>query len=144
MQRSYARNACQVGEEEIPICETCVGEKGSFLPIIKARQKISELKANCPIATRGCRWNVTLSKLETHFDVCQEFLVNMTFVNGNAVAKCSFYESKFKDTPHGNQSKYLVSVIISNILFVSLFLILVSGDIESNPGPLGSGALSLS
>ena len=88
MQRSYARNACQVGEEEIPNCETCVGEKGSFLPIIKARQKISELKANCPIATRGCRWNVTLSKLETHLDVCQEFLVKCNYDCGVILKRC--------------------------------------------------------
>ena len=86
--KGIMRNACQVGEEQIPNCETCVGEKGSFLPIIKARQKISELKANCPIATRGCRWNVTLSKLETHLDVCQEFLVKCDYDCGVILKRC--------------------------------------------------------
>ena len=77
--KGVMRNACQVGEEQICVCETCVGKKVRSQPMMKARQKIPQLKANCPIATRGCQWNATLSEVETHFDVCQEFLVKCDY-----------------------------------------------------------------
>ena len=85
MQRSNA-NACQVGEEQIPNCETCIGNKAR--PMMKARQKIPQLKAYCPLATRGCQWNATLSEVETHLHVCQEFLVKCDYDCGVILKRC--------------------------------------------------------
>ena len=81
-------NACQVGEEQICVCETCVGKKVRFQPMMKARQKIPQLKANCPLATRGCKWNATLSEVVTHLDVCQEFLVKCDYDCGVILKRC--------------------------------------------------------
>ena len=86
--KGVMRNACQVGEEQIPNCETCVGEKETILPTMKARQKIPQLKANCPLATRGCQWNATLFEVETHLDVCQEFLVKCNYDCGVILKRC--------------------------------------------------------
>ena len=86
--KGVMRNACQVGEEQIPNCETCVGEKEAILPTMKARQKIPQLKANCPLATRGCQWNSTLSEVDTHLDVCQEFLVKCDYDCGVILKRC--------------------------------------------------------
>ena len=86
--KGVMRNACQVGEEQIPNCETCVGEKETILPTMKARQKIPQLKANCPLATRGCQWNSTLSEVDTHLDVCQEFLVKCDYDCGVILKRC--------------------------------------------------------
>ena len=77
--KGVMRNACQLGEEQIPVCETCVREKVGSQPMMKARKKIPELKVNCPLATRGCEWNVTLSEVSRHLDVCQEFLVECKY-----------------------------------------------------------------
>ena len=73
------RNACQLGEEQIPVCETCVGKKIESQPMMKARKKITELKVTCPLATRGCEWNATLSEVSQHLDVCQEFLIKCKY-----------------------------------------------------------------
>ena len=86
--KGVMRNACQVGEEQIPNCETCVGKKVRSQPMMKARQKISQLKANCPLATRGCQWNATLSEVERHLDVCQEFLVKCDYDCGVILKRC--------------------------------------------------------
>ena len=86
--KGVMRNACQMGEEQIIVCETCVGEKGSILPMMKARKKISELSANCPLATRGCEWNATLSEVSQHLDVCQEFLIKCKYDCGVIIKKC--------------------------------------------------------
>ena len=77
--RGVMRNACQVGEEQIHVCETCVGERTGCQPMIKARQKIPELKVKCPLTTRGCPWNATLFEVDGHLDKCQEFLVKCEY-----------------------------------------------------------------
>ena len=86
--KGVMRNACQVGEEQIPNCETCVGKKVRSQTMMKARQKIPQLKANCPLAARGCKWNATLSEVETHLDVCQEFLVKCDYDCGIILKRC--------------------------------------------------------
>ena len=86
--KGVMRNACQVGEEQIPNCETCVGKKVRSQPMMKARQKIPQLKANCPLTIKGCQWNATLSEVETHLDVCQEFLVKCNYDCGVILKRC--------------------------------------------------------
>ena len=86
--KGVMRNACQVGEEQIPHCETCVGKNVRSQPMMKARQKIPQLKANCPLSTGGCKWNATLSEVDTHLDVCQEFLVKCDYDCGVILKRC--------------------------------------------------------
>ena len=86
--KGVMRNACQLGEEQIPVCETCVGEKVESLPMMKARKKIPELKVNCPLATKGCKWNATLSEASQHLDVCQEFLIKCKYDCGVIIKRC--------------------------------------------------------
>ena len=86
--KGVMRNACQMGEEQIPVCETCVGKKGSILTMMKARKKIPELKVNCPLATRGCKWNATLSEVSQHLDVCQKFLIKCKYDCGVIIKRC--------------------------------------------------------
>ena len=85
--RGIMRNACELGEEQILVCETCVGDK-EYRPMMKARQRIPELKVNCPLATRGCAWNATLSEVEAHLDVCQEFNVKCKHGCGVILKRC--------------------------------------------------------
>ena len=86
--KGVMRNACQMGEEQIPVCETCVGKKGSILPMMKARKKIPELKVNCPLATRGCKWNAILNELDKHLDVCREFIIECKYDCGVIIKRC--------------------------------------------------------
>ena len=86
--KGVMRNASQMGEEQIPVCQTCVGKKGSILPVMKARKKIPELKVNCPLATRGCKWNATLSEVSQHLDVCQEFIIKCKYDCGVIIRRC--------------------------------------------------------
>ena len=86
--RGIMRNASQTGEEQNLICETCVGNRWNYRPMKKARQKIPELKANCPLATRGCAWNATLFEVEAHLDVCQEFKVKCKDGCGVVLKRC--------------------------------------------------------
>ena len=82
------RKACQMGEEQIPVCETCVGEEVGPQPMMKARKKIPKLKITCPLATRGCKWNATLDELDKHLDVCQEFLIKCKYDCGVITKRC--------------------------------------------------------
>lgn len=67
----------------------------------------------------------------------------MTLLFGVSVTNYSFFESQPNGTSHDNELEYSVSVAVSNIfvLIISSILILLSGDIESNPGPLDSRKL---
>ena len=86
--KGVMRNACQLGEEQIPVCETCVGKKVGSQPMMKARKKIPELRAICPLATRGCEWNATLSEISQHLDVCQEFHIKCKYDCGVIIKRC--------------------------------------------------------
>ena len=56
----------------------------------------------------------------------------------NGIGKYLLFESQSEDTSYGNQLGYFVPVTFSNIFLFSTKLLL-SGDIELNPGPLGPG-----
>ena len=86
--KGVMRNACQMGEEQIPVCETCVGKKVESQPMMKARKKIPKLTVTCPLATRGCKWNATLDELDKHLDVCQEFLIKCKHDCGVIIRRC--------------------------------------------------------
>ena len=86
--KGVMRNACQMGEEQIPVCQTCVGKKVESQPMMKARKNIPELKIDCPLATRGCKWNATLSEVSQHLDVCQEFIIKCKYDCGVIIKRC--------------------------------------------------------
>ena len=69
------KNACEIGEEQIPVCETCAGGVKTH-PMLRSRKKILELKVKCPLQGRGCEWNGTLAEIEMHLGMCPEFKVD--------------------------------------------------------------------
>ena len=68
-------NACQIGEEQTPVCEVCVTEGVSSHPMMRSRKMIPELQAKCPLAPRGCVWNGTVCGVQEHLSMCPEFVV---------------------------------------------------------------------
>ena len=72
------RNACQIGEEQMLVCELCAEQGDKPLPMVKPRKKISELRTKCPLETRGCEWNGTIAEVETHLNACSEFIIECT------------------------------------------------------------------
>ena len=69
------RNACQTGEEQNLVCEVCVKEGVPSQIMGKSRNKILELQAKCPLATRGCSWNGKIAEVEEHLNVCKKVVV---------------------------------------------------------------------
>ena len=76
--KGVMRNACQTGEEQNPVCEVCVEEGVPSQSMVKSRNKILELQARCPLATRGCNWNGKMVQVEEHLITCEKFVVNCT------------------------------------------------------------------
>ena len=72
------RNACQIGEEQMLVCELCSAQGDKPLPMVKFRKKISELRTKCPLERRGCCWKGTIAEIETHLDLCLEFVMYCT------------------------------------------------------------------
>ena len=50
--KGVMRNACQVGEEQICVCEMCTERSQRPRPMLKQRTKIPQLKANSPSSKR--------------------------------------------------------------------------------------------
>ena len=73
--KGVMRNACQTGEEQNPVCEVCVKEGVPSQSMVKSRNKILELQAKCPLATRGCEWNGKIAEIEEHLFVCEKVVV---------------------------------------------------------------------
>ena len=73
--KGLMRNACQIGEEQTPVCEMCVTEGVSPQPMMRFRKMIPQLQMKCPLTTRGCEWNGMICEVEEHLNVCPEFVV---------------------------------------------------------------------
>ena len=73
--KGIMRNACQIGKEQNYACEVCVKEGVPSQSMVKSRNKILELQATCPIATRGCNWNGKMAEVEEHLIVCDKVVV---------------------------------------------------------------------
>ena len=73
--KGVMRNACQTGEEQNPVCDACVEEGVFSQTMVKSRNKILELQAECPLATRGCNWNGKIANIEEHLIVCEKVVV---------------------------------------------------------------------
>ena len=74
--KGVMRNACQIGEEQNLVCEVCVKEGVPSQSMGKSRNKILELQAKCPLATRWCNWNGKMAEVEEHLNVCDKMVVN--------------------------------------------------------------------
>ena len=73
--KGLMRNACQIGEEQTPVCEMCVTEGVSSQPMMRSRKMIPQLQMKCPLTTRGCEWNGMICEVEEHLNVCPEFVL---------------------------------------------------------------------
>ena len=73
--KGVMRNACQTGEEQNPVCEVCVKEGVFPQSMVKSRNRILELQAKCPLATRGCSWNGKIAEIEEHLFECEKVVV---------------------------------------------------------------------
>ena len=73
--KGLMRNACQIGEEQTPVCEMCVTEGVSSQPMMRFRKMIPQLQVKCRLTTRGCEWNGMICKVEEHLNVCPEFVL---------------------------------------------------------------------
>ena len=76
--KGVMRNACQTGEEQNPVCKVCIKDEVLAISMVKSRNKILELQAKCPIATRGCNWNGKMAEVEEHLIVCDKVVVKCT------------------------------------------------------------------
>ena len=88
--KGIMRNACMFGGDQISVCQNCIDIRTTqkTRPMLNSRKKIPELRANCPLATRGCKWNATLSEVSQHLDVCQEFIVECKYDCGIIIKRC--------------------------------------------------------
>ena len=68
--------ACQVGEDQLHMCEICIGDDEEFQPMKLSRNSIPKLNSKCPLCTRGCLWSGSLVEVEEHLDSCSEFVIN--------------------------------------------------------------------
>ena len=73
--KGLMRNACQIGEEQTPVCEGCVTEGVSSHSMMRSRKMIPQLQAKCPLTTRRCEWNGMICEVEEHLNVCPELVV---------------------------------------------------------------------
>ena len=73
--KGVMRNACQTGEEQTFVCEVCIKEGVPSQSMVKLRNKILELRAKCPLTTRGCEWNGEIAEIEEHLIVCDKVIV---------------------------------------------------------------------
>ena len=88
--KGIMRDACMFGGDQISVCQNCIDIRTTqkTRPMLNSRKKIPELRANCPLATRGCEWNATLSEVSQHLDVCQEFLIECKYDCGVIIKRC--------------------------------------------------------
>ena len=69
------RNACQIGDDQILVCEVCVKKEEKSQPMGTSRKKIPKLSVKCPLESRGCEWEGDIENIDAHIDVCKEFIV---------------------------------------------------------------------
>ena len=74
--KGVMNEACQVGEDQLHMCEGCMEEGDEFQPMKLSRNSVPGLKSKCPLNTRGCTWVGNLSETEEHLEVCQEFVIS--------------------------------------------------------------------
>ena len=67
--------ACQVGEDQLHMCEACIEEELEFQPMKLSRNSIPNLNSKCPLFKRGCLWSGPLTDAATHLDSCPEFVI---------------------------------------------------------------------
>ena len=66
---SILREACTDSSQGQFTCENC-SENEVISPAISSRSTISGLGSLCPLSSRGCGWEGTLSKVEEHVESC--------------------------------------------------------------------------
>ena len=74
--KGVMNEACQVGEDQLHVCEGCMDEGDEFQPMKLSRNFVPGLKSKCPLNTRGCMWVGNLLETEEHLEVCKEFVIS--------------------------------------------------------------------
>ena len=80
------RGACGVGDPQVFMCSVCASGEGAN-PLQPNRDVIMVMDVYCPIKSRGCCWEGTVSSLETHLDSCDYFLIDCDFGCGLVLAR---------------------------------------------------------
>ena len=105
------RNACEYGEQETQVCESCVGKENAQ-PVAKPRRKISGLKSKCPLKKRGCPWKGRIAEVDAHLLQCPEFIVECKDKCGVALKRSEQETHSKKCQLRDVNCKYCQSVIV--------------------------------
>ncbi|KAI6651552.1 TNF receptor-associated factor 4-like [Oopsacas minuta] len=69
------RDACNIREGEVMVCEACVGVEEGAQPVGAVRIMVSNLRCRCPLKHRGCRWEGTVGQMGQHLNECDHLMV---------------------------------------------------------------------
>ena len=67
-----ARDGCGIGSPQLFVCQVCT-EGNPYTTMGTIRRTISDLVILCPLKSRGCEWEGSISSAETHLDTCDHF-----------------------------------------------------------------------
>ena len=86
--RGIMYETCSIRGGLAQVCESCVGEEGSYQPIASIRSTISKLVCKCALSERGCDWEGTLGGLAEHMEECSEFIVQCLYIKYGCKKEC--------------------------------------------------------
>ena len=75
------REACGVGEPQELMCVACTGDD-TWIAMTANRDVIMNLVILCPLASRGCGWEGSISSADTHLESCGHFNIECHLVCG--------------------------------------------------------------
>ena len=86
--RGIMHETCSIRGGLAQVCESCIGEEGSYQPIASIRSTISKLVCKCALSERGCDWEGTLGGLTEHMEECSEFIVQCPYIKYGCKKEC--------------------------------------------------------
>ena len=66
------RDGCGIGSPQLFVCQECT-EGSPYTAMGTTRLAVSNLVILCPLKSRGCEWEGSISSAETHLDICNHF-----------------------------------------------------------------------
>ncbi|KAI6657678.1 TNF receptor-associated factor 4-like isoform X4 [Oopsacas minuta] len=66
------REARGVGDPQILLCLVCTEKKNSNA-FVASDEAVGNLAVYCPLKSRGCKWENTISLIDKHLDICEYF-----------------------------------------------------------------------
>ena len=67
-----ARDGCGIGSPQLFVCQVCT-EGNPYTVMGTIRETVSNLVIICPLKSRGCDWEGSISSAETHLVICDHF-----------------------------------------------------------------------